>query len=142
MCASPCTACAAMIVVAMTSATRSAASSGVATRATTGSSLLASAPVGSRQGPRSSNGAQSLGELPSAGVEQRLLAGELLVGADDVHDGVDEREGGERLREVAEVAARVRVDLLGEQPERRRVGQQPLAHRARPGALADLGQRA
>src|SRR3954447_21866649 len=142
MCASPCTACAAMIVVAITSATRSAASSGVATRVTTGSSLIASAPAGSRQARRSGDDAQSLGQLPSAGVEQRLLAGELLVGADDVHDGVDQREVGERLREVAEVAARVRVDLLGEEPERRRVREQALAHRPRPRALADLGQRA
>src|SRR3954453_17924527 len=117
-----------MIVVAMTSATRSAASSGVATRVTTGSSLIARAPAGGRQARRSSNDAQSLGQLPSAGVEQRLLAGELLVGADDVHDGVDEREVGERLREVAEVAARVRFDLLAKQAERRGVGQQPLPH--------------
>src|SRR3954469_24181144 len=120
-----------MIVVAMTSATRSAASSGVATRVMTGSSLIASARVGRRRGRRSSNDAQSLGQLPSAGVEQRLLTGELLVGANDVHHGVDERQMREGLREVAEVAARLRVDLLGEQTERRGVGQQPLAHRPR-----------
>src|SRR3954467_706780 len=103
------------MAVASPSATRSAASSGVSTRVTCGSSLIASAPAGSRQGPRSSNDALSRRELPPAGVEQRRLAGELLVGADDVHDGVDERQVGERLREVAQVAARVRVDLLGEQ---------------------------
>ena len=35
-----------------------------------------------------------------------------LLRRDDVHDGVDERQVGEGLREVAEVAAGVGVDLL------------------------------
>jgi uncharacterized membrane protein len=37
----------------------------------------------------------------------------LLLGPDDVHDRVDQSQMGERLREVAEVASRRRVDLLG-----------------------------
>jgi small subunit ribosomal protein S20 len=44
---------------------------------------------------------------------QRLDSGcELLVGADHVHDGVDQRQVRERLREVAQVPAAARVDLL------------------------------
>ena len=58
------------------------------------------------------------------------LGGQLLVGADDVHDGVDQREVGERLREVAQVPAAVRVDLLGVEPERAGERQELLAQRA------------
>ncbi len=55
--------------------------------------------------------------------------------------GLDQREVRERLREVAEVPARVDVELLGVQPERRRDPDEPL-HQV-PGALhlADDGQR-
>ena len=43
---------------------------------------------------------------------QRLQArGELLVGPDHVHDGVDQRQVRERLREVAQVAARLRGSI-------------------------------
>src|SRR5947209_1127053 len=55
-----------------------------------------------------------------SGAQARQLAGarelthvELEVGADDVHHGVDQREVGESLREVAEVAAGLGLDLLG-----------------------------
>jgi hypothetical protein len=34
-----------------------------------------------------------------------------LLGVDDVEDGVDQREVGERLREVAEVPPAARVEL-------------------------------
>jgi TQXA domain-containing protein len=37
----------------------------------------------------------------------------LLLGADHVHDGVDQRQVGERLREVAEMASGAGLDLLG-----------------------------
>ncbi len=55
----------------------------------------------------------------------------LLVGADHVHDGVDQRQVRERLREVAQVPARLRVDLLGVEPERAGVAEQALAQRPR-----------
>src|SRR5947207_2761939 len=48
-----------------------------------------------------------------------------------VQHGVDEREVRERVREVAQVAAADRVEVLGVEPERARVRQQPLAQRAR-----------
>ena len=54
----------------------------------------------------------------SSAVERRLGGGELVVGADHVHDGVDQREVRERLREVAEVPAGARVDLLGVELQR------------------------
>lgn len=41
-----------------------------------------------------------------------------LFGADDVHHGVDQREVGERLREVAQVTARPGLDLLRVQVQR------------------------
>ena len=61
--------------------------------------------------------------------------------ADDVRDRVDQGEVGEGLREVAEVAARGRVELLGVEAERARVLEQPLAELAAAPALADLEQR-
>src|SRR3712207_3300872 len=54
------------------------------------------------------------GELP------RVL---VAVGAEHVHDRVDLRQVGERLREVAEVAARAGIDLLRVQLERRGIRQ-------------------
>jgi len=50
------------------------------------------------------------GEAATEG--QGLRSFERLVGVDDVHHRVDEGEMGERLREVAQVAVRPRVDLL------------------------------
>ena len=46
-------------------------------------------------------------------VERLRLDHELAIGADLMHEGVDQRQVGERLREVAEVAAGVGIDLLG-----------------------------
>jgi hypothetical protein len=41
-----------------------------------------------------------------------------LVGADHVHDGVDQRQVGERLREVAQVPPGARLDFLGVEVQR------------------------
>src|SRR3954447_23569680 len=60
---------------------------------------------------------------------------------DDVHHRVDQREVRERLREVAEHAPGVRVDLLREQLQRAGVGQQLLAQLAGTSRLADLSHR-
>jgi hypothetical protein len=46
---------------------------------------------------------------------------EPLIGADHMHHRVDERQVGEGLREVAEMTAGARIDLLGIEPERARV---------------------
>ena len=67
--------------------------------------------------------------------------GQALIRPDDVHHGVDEREVGERLREVAQVASAVRLDLLGVEQQRAGVGEQLLAQRPGPVQLADLGER-
>ena len=64
----------------------------------------------------------------------------LLVG-DHVGDGVDQRQVGERLREVAEVAAAGGVELLGVEVERAGGLEQPLAELAGALALADLRER-
>ena len=63
----------------------------------------------------------------------------LLVG-DHVGDGIDQRQVGERLREVAEVAPAPGVELLGEEVEPARRLQQSFAERPRPRRLADLRQ--
>ncbi len=39
-------------------------------------------------------------------------AGLQLIGSDQVHDGVDQRQMGECLGKVAQVTAALRVDLL------------------------------
>ena len=54
----------------------------------------------------------------------------VLLGPDHVHDRVDQRQVGERLREVAEVAAGARVDLLGVEPERAGVATSSRSHSA------------
>src|SRR4029453_6252910 len=64
--------------------------------------------------------------------------GQALIRPDDVHHGVDEREVGERLREVAQVASAVRLALLGVEQQRAGVGEQLLAQRPGPVQLADL----
>ena len=66
---------------------------------------------------------RSAARAPSgrSGRTQRLRTEEALLhllGADHVHDRVDQREVREGLREVAEVAAGARVDLLGVEAER------------------------
>ena len=58
-----------------------------------------------------------------------------------MHDGVDQRQVGERLREVAEVSTRGGIDLLGVEQERTGERQELLAQAARAPDLADLGQR-
>ena len=55
-----------------------------------------------------------------------------LLGADHVHDRVDEGQVGEGLREVAEVAAAAGVDLLGVEAER--AGEGRAASRTAPRA--------
>src|SRR5687767_5917242 len=56
-------------------------------------------------------------------------------GHDDPSRSLDEREVGERLREVAEVVAGLGVELLGEETERRCLAQQALHEVAGPSAL-------
>src|SRR5690242_21893297 len=75
-------------------------------------------------------------------VERELARLQALVGADDVHDGVDQRQVREGLREVAEVAPGLGVDLLGVEHQRARVAEQLLAQPARAPQLADLAERA
>src|SRR5215217_2027564 len=67
------------------------------------------------------------GRLRRIARERRELGRERLLGVDHVHHGVDQRQVRERLREVAQVAARARVDLLGVQAEVARVGEPLLA---------------
>ena len=55
------------------------------------------------------------------------LGGSSPLGPDHLHRGVDQREVGERLREVPEVAARPRIELLGVEAERARQRQELLA---------------
>src|ERR1017187_7338047 len=66
---------------------------------------------------------------------------ELLLGVDDVHDGVDQRKVRECLREVTEVAASGRVELLSVQSEWTRMRKQLLAESAGACQLPDLRQR-
>jgi len=63
-----------------------------------------------------------------------------LVLEDQVHQGVDERQVGEGLREVSEVPAGVRFYLLGVEQQRACQGQQLLAQGAGPGELADVSE--
>ena len=65
----------------------------------------------------------------------------LLLRRDHVRDGVDQRQVRERLRVVAEVAPAGGLELLGVEPERRGVGEQPLAQVLGLAVLADLRQR-
>src|SRR5207253_912245 len=65
----------------------------------------------------------------------------LFLRAEHVYDRVDQRQMGERLREVAQVPAGVRVDLLGVEVQRAGEGQQPLAEPPGPRQLADLDER-
>ena len=62
-------------------------------------------------------------------------------GDDDPRRGLHQRQVRERLREVAEVAAGVGVELLGVEAERRGDPQQPLHQVARPLQLADDRER-
>ena len=74
-----------------------------------------------RAGDRRTEGASARRRRPSQGRDRKaelrgLLPGRFgqnLIGADDVHHGVDERQVRERLGKVAEVTSAVRLDLLG-----------------------------
>src|SRR4051794_7715115 len=120
-----------------------ASSASPASRATTSAARIAAASESATVVRRT--GASEPRRQPrvvALGAERLLLGGQLLVGADDVHDRVDERQVREGLREVAEVPARPGVDLLRVEVQRRRVAEQLLAQVARPLGLADLAQRA
>src|ERR1022692_3954788 len=120
-----------------------------------GAKLPAARPSGSSLGPvtarlsaRQARGAtdhtgraRSLLPRSDGGVGAEGAAGGLLLVPDNVHDRVDQRQVGERLREVAEVAAGARVDLLAVEQQRAGVGQHLLAQVTRPLVLADLSQR-
>ena len=77
--------------------------------------------------------------MTAASTGEQLAAGLLLV-PDHVHDRVDEGQVGERLREVAQVPAGPRVDLLRVKQQRAGVGQHLLAEVPGPPVLTDLGQ--
>ncbi len=81
------------------------------------------------------------GQPPRSLGKDLWAFGQALIRPDDVHHGVDEREVSERLREVAQVASAVRLDLLGVEQQRAGVGEQLLAKRPGPVQLADLGER-
>jgi LuxR family maltose regulon positive regulatory protein len=66
---------------------------------------------------------------------------DLRVFADQVHDGVDERQVRECLRKVPQVPPGPCIDLLGIQQQRAGIRQQLLAQPPRPVDLPDLGQR-
>ena len=76
-------------------------------------------------------------------VVVRRIIREVLqhLGDDDPRSRLDQRQMRERLREVAQVAAGARVELLRVEPERRCDPQQPLHQVAGPLALADDRQR-
>src|SRR6187200_2351084 len=107
------------MAAAITSATRAATASGSSQRVITGSSLTER-------------------HLLPARLQQRLGRGEIMVGADDVHDGVDEGEVREGLREVAQVASGPGVDLLGVEVEARCEPEHLLAQGTGAIVLADL----
>src|SRR5262249_28141926 len=69
----------------------------------------------------------------------RVLA--LALRADHVHHRVDERQVGERLREVAQVSARLVVELLRVEPQRAGEAEQTLAEVPRLLQLTDLDER-
>src|SRR3954451_9762027 len=84
--------------------------------------------------------ASVLGTGPDVGRGGDRQAGPALR-LDDVHQRVDQRQVRERVREVAQVAARVRIEVLGVQAERSGVGQEALAQLAGCVLLADLVER-
>src|SRR5215218_3051455 len=59
-----------------------------------------------------------------AGPDRRIMTVLPTFGFDHVQHGVDQRQVSERLRKVAEMLSRVRVDLLGVQQQGTREGQQ------------------
>jgi MFS family permease len=106
--------------------------------------LIAAAASWSRGGRGRRAGVGILCPAPDVAPARPLGAGalgELLVGADDVHHRVDQRQVGERLGEVAKVAAGFGVDLLGVEAEWAGVAEQPLTQLPRAVHLSDLTQR-
>src|SRR3981189_2319798 len=69
------------------------------------------------------------------------LVRQARLGVDHMHHGVDQRQVGKRLREIAEVPAAARVDLLGIELQRAGVRKQLLAQDPPAVELADLAQR-
>jgi hypothetical protein len=65
----------------------------------------------------------------------------LVFGSNHVHHSVDQRQMGEGLREVAEVAAVLSVDLLGVELEWTGEGEQPFAELTGAPVLPDGRQR-
>src|SRR5204863_7313148 len=108
-------------------------------------------------GPRCSGGYPATSTRPRSPLALWRAAGDLFLAfrylaphgpplrglllADHVHDGVDERQVRERLREVAQLPARARVDLLAVEQQRAGVGQDLLADVTGPLVLADLAER-
>jgi hypothetical protein len=64
---------------------------------------------------------------------------DLVLGADDVDDRVDQRQVRKCLREVTQLTACDRVDLLGVQRKRARQREQLLAQPSPARDLLDLG---
>jgi len=58
-----------------------------------------------------------------------------------MHHGVDECQVGERLREIAQMPAGARLDLLRIKVQRAGERQQPLTQMPGPADLTDLDQR-
>ena len=71
------------------------------------------------------------------GEDLHALGSGILLDGDETTPGIDQREVGERLREVAEVLAGGRVDLLGVEVQRTGERQQLLEQRAGAFDLAD-----
>src|SRR5436189_6160999 len=107
------------MAAAITSATRAATASGSSQRVMIGSSLTER-------------------HLLAGRSHQGLGRGQVMIGADDVHDGVDEGQVGEGLGEVTQVASGACVDLLGVEVKARREPEHLLAERASAIVVTDL----
>src|SRR5258706_10991905 len=105
---------------------------------------LAAAAAG-REGWSAGHAPAVLVERADGGRDGRVRGegapGRLLLVPDNVHHRVDQRQMSERLREVAQVTARPRVDLLTVEQQRTGVGEHLLAQVARLLKLTDLEQR-
>src|SRR5713226_553189 len=89
-------------------------------------------PKGAGGARRAENGAKTLVLDGQRALEP---VGRAALGPDHVHHRVDERQVREGLREVAQVPAAARVDLLGVELQRARVRQQLLAQLTPAGDL-------
>src|SRR2546429_4981595 len=124
-----------------------------ATRKDAGTRLVVSNGAHGEQGFRTAgvSGAESEDDAgkgpppPKSGLRRNWRGAELVGGArlgvDHVHHRVDERQVRESLREVAQMAAAARVDLLRVELERARIRQQLFAQLACADQLVDLAQR-